>query len=112
MSESLDPSYENKLSDQELKDKLTEEYNQSSNKEVVKESKFPTEIVDLPSQGLLYPKDNPLSSGKIELKYMTAKEEDILTTQSYIKQGVVIDKLLQSMIVSNGEGKGIKWNLG
>ena len=41
--------------------------------------KFPTEIVELPSKGLLYPKDNPLSSGKIELKYMTAKEEDILT---------------------------------
>ncbi len=110
MSESLDPSYENKLSDQELKDKLTEEYNQSSNQKVVKESKFPTEIVDLPSQGLLYPKDNPLSSGKVELKYMTAKEEDILTTQSYIKQGVVIDKLLQALVVSNGEGKAVKFN--
>ena len=43
------------------------------------EFKFPTEEIDLPSKGLLYPKDNPLSSGKIEMKYMTAKEEDILT---------------------------------
>jgi hypothetical protein len=63
--------------------------------------KFPTEIVDLPSKGLLYPKDNPLSSGKIEMKYMTAKEEDILTNQNYIRQGVVVDKLLESLIVSD-----------
>ena len=62
--------------------------------------KFPTEVVELPSKGLLYPKENPLSSGKIEMKYMTAKEEDILTNQNYIKQGNVIDKLLQSLIVS------------
>ena len=64
------------------------------------EFKFPTEEVELPSKGLVYPKDNPLSSGKIEMKYMTAKEEDILTNQNYIKQGIVIDKLLKSLIVS------------
>jgi hypothetical protein len=64
------------------------------------ELKFPTEEVELPSKGLLYPKDNPLSSGKIEMKYMTAKEEDILTNQNYIKQGIVIDKLLKSLIIS------------
>ena len=63
------------------------------------EFKFPTEQVELPSKGLIYPKDNPLSSGKIEMKYMTAKEEDILTNQNYIKQGVVVDKLLKSLIV-------------
>jgi hypothetical protein len=62
--------------------------------------KFPTEFISLPSKGLLYPKDNPLASGKIEMKYMTAKEEDILTNQNYIKQGTVIDKLLQALIVS------------
>tara|TARA_R110001606_G_scaffold17101_1_gene67203 strand:+ start:42 stop:785 length:744 start_codon:yes stop_codon:yes gene_type:complete len=72
------------------------------------ESKFnlPTETVDLPSKGLLYPEDSPLSSGAIEMKYMTAKEEDILTNQNYIKNGTVIDKLLQSLIVS----KDIKIN--
>ena len=64
------------------------------------EIKFPTEEVELPSKGLVYPEDNPLSSGKIEMKYMTAKEEDILTNQNYIKQGIVIDKLLKSLIVS------------
>jgi hypothetical protein len=65
------------------------------------ELKFPTEEVELPSKGLIYPKDNPLSSGKVEIKYMTAKEEDILTNQSYIQKGIVLDKLLESVIVSD-----------
>ena len=60
---------------------------------------FPTEVVDLPSQGLLYPKDSSLSSGKIEVKYMTAREEDILTSANLIKRGVVVEKLLESLIV-------------
>jgi hypothetical protein len=64
------------------------------------EFKFPTEEVELPSKGLIYPKDNPLSSGKVEIKYMTAKEEDILSNQSFIQKGVVLDKLLQSVIVN------------
>jgi hypothetical protein len=64
------------------------------------EFKFPTEEIELPSKGLVYPKDNPLSSGKVEIKYMTAKEEDILTNQSYIQKGTVLDKLLESVIVS------------
>jgi len=64
--------------------------------------KLPTETVDLPSKGLLYPEDSPRSSGKIEMKYMTAKEEDILTNQNYIKNGTVIDKLLNSLIVTEG----------
>lgn len=68
--------------------------------------KFPTEEVELPSKGLLYSKDNPLSSGKLEMKYMTAKEEDILTNQNYISKGIVIDKLLQSLIVN----KDINYN--
>jgi len=62
--------------------------------------KFPTEMVELPSKGLLYPEDSPLAEGKIEMKYMTAREEDILTNQAYIKQGVVLDKMLQSLIVT------------
>ena len=65
------------------------------------EFKLPTEIVELPSKGLIYPESNPLSSGKVEMKYMNAKEEDILSNQSYIEKGVVIDKLLQSLIVSD-----------
>jgi len=65
------------------------------------DSKFsmPTEMVELPSKGLLYPEDSPLSSGKLEMKYMTAKEEDLLTNQNYIRNGTVIDKLMKSLIV-------------
>ena len=70
------------------------------------EFKLPTETIELPSKGLMYPKENPLSKGTIEMKYMTAKEEDILTNQNYIKQGVVIDKLLKSLIVN----KDINYN--
>tara|TARA_R110000796_G_scaffold24544_1_gene69833 strand:- start:279 stop:1022 length:744 start_codon:yes stop_codon:yes gene_type:complete len=64
------------------------------------EFKFPTEEIELPSKGLVYSKDNPLSSGKLEVKYMTAKEEDILSNQAYIENGTVLDKLLESVIVS------------
>lgn len=64
-------------------------------------SKFPTEQIELPSKGLIYPSDSPLASGTIEMKYMTAKEEDILTNVNYINQNIVIDKLLQSLIVSD-----------
>lgn len=62
--------------------------------------KFPTEMVELPSKGVLYPKDSPLASGQVEMKYMTAREEDILTNQNYIQNGTVVDKLLQSLIVT------------
>ena len=61
---------------------------------------FPTEEVSLPSKGLIYPVDNPLSKGVVEMKYMTAKEEDILTNSKFISDGVVIDKLLEAVIVS------------
>ena len=64
------------------------------------EFKLPTEVVELPSKGYLYPKDSPLAEGKIEIKYMTAKEEDILTNSSYIQKGTVLDKLFQSLIIS------------
>ena len=64
--------------------------------------KFPSEVVDLPSKGLLYPKDHPCSSGQIEIKYMTAKEEDILTSRNLIQKGVVLDKLMESVIIQEG----------
>jgi len=63
----------------------------------MEENKFPTETVELPSKGVVYPPDHPLRSGKVEMKYMTAKEEDILTNQNYIKKGIVLDKLLESL---------------
>jgi hypothetical protein len=64
-----------------------------------KQYDFPTEVLDLPSEGKIYPKDNPLSSGRITIKLMTAKEEDILSSTNLIKKGVVLDKLFESIIV-------------
>lgn len=63
--------------------------------------KIPTETVELPSKGKHYPEGHPLKEGKVEMKYMTAKEEDILTNQNYITKGIVIDKLLKSLIVTD-----------
>tara|TARA_R110002167_G_scaffold324398_1_gene530455 strand:- start:8646 stop:9407 length:762 start_codon:yes stop_codon:yes gene_type:complete len=62
--------------------------------------KFPSEIITLPSKGLLYPEDSPLRKGEIEMKYMTAREEDILTNQNLIQNGTVIDVLLKALILS------------
>ena len=70
------------------------------------EVKFPTEVVNLPSKGLLYPKESPLSGGTIEVKYMTAREEDILTSANLIRKGIVVEKLLEALIVD----KSIKVN--
>ncbi len=64
-----------------------------------KQYDFPTEVISLPSEGKLYPKENPLSSGQITIKHMTAKEEDILSSQNLIKKGIVLDKLIESFIV-------------
>jgi len=64
------------------------------------EFKLPTEVIELPSKGLLYPEGSELAKGTVEMKYMTAKEEDILTNQSYIQKGIVLDKLMKSLIVS------------
>jgi len=87
---------EETVSDADIKAQLLSEHKQTE----VKKSKFPTEIIPLPSRGLLYPEGNPLAEGVIEMKYMTAREEDILTSQNLIKQGVVLDKLFESMIVT------------
>jgi len=69
--------------------------------------KFPTELVELPSKGKIYPKDHILSSGKVEMKYMTAKEEDILTNQNYIEKGLVLDKLLEALTMNKFDIKDI-----
>jgi len=73
---------------------------------MAEEQKFPSEMIDLPSEGKLYSKDSPLKDGKIEIKYMTAKEEDILTSQNLIKKGVVIDRLIDSLILTEGIKSG------
>jgi hypothetical protein len=64
-------------------------------------SKFslPTESVELPSKGLLYPESSPLRKGTVEMKYMTAREEDILTNKNYIQAGTALDRAIKSLIV-------------
>lgn len=84
------------VSDADIKAQLLSEHKQTE----VKKSKFPTEMVPLPSKGLLYAEGHPLAEGFVEMKYMTAKEEDILTSQNLIKQGVVLDKLFESLIIT------------
>jgi len=69
--------------------------------ENIKQEKYPTEIIDLPSEGYFYDENNPLSSGKITLRQPTAKHEDILTSKNLITKGVVIDEFLKSIIVDN-----------
>lgn len=64
------------------------------------EVKYPTEIIPLPTKGWFYSEGNPLASGEIEIKQMTAKEEDILANQDLIKKGKVLDKLLESLVVN------------
>ena len=103
--EKLQDDYQSNVSNEEMIEIAKQQYEQKQ----VSDYKFPTEIVDLPSKGLIYPKENPLSIGKVEMKYMTAKEEDILTTQSYIKDGSVLDRLFQSLIIGNGDGAPIKY---
>ena len=60
----------------------------------------PTEHVELPSAGKYYPENHPLHNAEtIEIKYMTAKEEDILTSPSLLKKGLTIERLLRSIIL-------------
>jgi len=65
-----------------------------------KETKYPSEVIPLPTKGWFYPEGTPLASGEIEIKQMTAKEEDLLANQELIKKGKVLDKLMESLIVN------------
>jgi hypothetical protein len=67
------------------------------NKNVVK---VPTDVVELPSHGFFNSVEGALTEGKVEIKQMTAKEEDILSNQQFIKKGVVLTELLKSLIVA------------
>jgi hypothetical protein len=62
--------------------------------------KFPSEVIHLPSKGWFYSPDNPLSEGTLELKMMTAREEDILTSRNLIQKNIVLDKLLESVVIN------------
>jgi rubredoxin len=60
----------------------------------------PTEMVSLPSGGRFYPPQHPLHNAEtVEIRYMTAKEEDLLTSPSLIKAGIAVDRMLENLIV-------------
>lgn len=61
----------------------------------------PTEFVELPSEGKYYPEGHPLhGETSIEIKQMTAKEEDMLTSKTLIKKGVALDRVIGSLIIN------------
>lgn len=84
----------NRLNNQNIVELAKKQY------ETQQRGKLPTVIVQLPSAGKIYPESHPLRSGQIEMRYMTAYDEDILTNISYIETGVVFDKLLESIIIT------------
>jgi hypothetical protein len=62
-------------------------------------STVPSVLVPLPSKGQVYPESSPLRKGVVEMRYMTAYDEDILTNSTYIKQGIVLDKLVSALVL-------------
>lgn len=85
--------------------------NNSSSDELASMFDFvaPTEFVELPSKGKFYPQDHPLfKQDVIEIKYMTAKHEDILTNRSLLKKGIAMNRLIEELIVDkNIKGKDL-----
>lgn len=67
-----------------------------------KSSKFPGHIVKFPSAGKVYPESSPLRNGSVEMRAMTAYDEDILTNSSYLSEGILFDKLLEALILTSG----------
>ena len=62
---------------------------------------IPTEFVELPSTGKFYPEGHPLHNEEsIEIRHMTAKEEDILTSRTLLKQGVALERVIKNIIVN------------
>jgi len=86
------------MSDFDLKNKVMQSYE----KENLKKNDFPSEVINLPSKGWYYPEGHPLANGTVEMRYMTAKDEDILTSKNLIAKKVVLEKLIDSLIVTPG----------
>lgn len=61
----------------------------------------PTEFVELPSRGRGYPESHPLNGQEtIEINYMTAKDEDILSSEALLKKGLAIERFIENIIVN------------
>jgi hypothetical protein len=88
------------MSDEIIIQKLKQQHSTAST--TAAPTSYPAETIELPSKGYFYDESSPLSKGSVELKMMTAREEDILTNENFIKNGTVLDKLLESLIVTPG----------
>ena len=80
---------------------FTEQDNNKTNSDPTASFSFatPTEFVELPSKGRFYPEGHPLHNAEsVEIRFMTAKDEDILTSKSLLRKGIAIDRLLQNII--------------
>ena len=64
-------------------------------------SKVPTQIVHLTSKGLVYPESHPLRKGYVNMRFMTAYDEDIITNESYVSEGIMFDMLLAELITDD-----------
>ena len=89
------------IMEQNIEQQVTRGLGNTPPQQSKKDYPFPTEVISLPSKGLVYPESSPLASGEITVKLMTAKEEDILTSTNLIRKGIVLDKLLESIIVDS-----------
>ena len=78
-------------------DFIAKQHTDMSQKE---EPKYNSEQIPLATKGWFYDESHPLSEGTIEIKQMTAKQEDILANQELIKKGKVLDKLMESLLVN------------
>ena len=70
-------------------------------------SKLPSIVINLPSKGLIYPKSSLLREGKVEIRYMTAYDEDILTNSSYLQSGILFDKLIDAILLTPIKSKDL-----
>jgi len=86
-----------RLDNKQIIDLARKQYDQKQ-----RTSKFPGHVVKLPSAGKVYPESSPLREGTVELRLMTAYDEDILTNSSYITEGITFDKLLDALILTPG----------
>lgn len=90
------------MSEEKLEQQVTRGLGNQPQQAQKKSFPFPTEVIGLPSRGLVYPESSPLSKGELTIKLLTAKEEDILTSTNLIRKGIVLDKLLEAIVVEPG----------
>jgi len=90
-----------RLPNQNIIDTAREQY------ENTQRSKLPSIVIDLPSKGLIYPEDSILREGKVEMRYMTAYDEDIITNASYLQNGILFDKLIDAVLLTPIKSKDI-----